>query len=197
MRSLFTPHAVGVPGLAALLVGGALFFVFLLRAGLSGKEESGARSGLSRAGILVQMLGFVAVGLGPLDVALAPASSPALLAAAAVAALMAGAVLLFVAATRAMGANWSLAARMREDHALVTRSVFARLRHPIYAAMALYLLALAIAFGHYAGLVPGAPLFPLGTALRVREEERLLRARFGAAYEAYAASVKRFVPGLA
>ena len=32
--------------------------------------------------------------------------------------------------------------------------------------------------------------------LRVAEEERLLRACFGDAYEAYAHRVKRFVPGI-
>ena len=32
--------------------------------------------------------------------------------------------------------------------------------------------------------------------LRIREEEKLLRAQFGADYDAYAARVKRFVPGV-
>jgi protein-S-isoprenylcysteine O-methyltransferase Ste14 len=109
---------------------------------------------------------------------------------------MAGAVLLFAAATRAMGDNWSLVARTRADHRLVTDGVFARLRHPIYLAMALFLLALAIALGHEANLIFAAPLFALGTWIRVHEEEKLLRAQFGDSYERYAASVKRFVPGL-
>jgi protein-S-isoprenylcysteine O-methyltransferase Ste14 len=39
-------------------------------------------------------------------------------------------------------------------------------------------------------------VFALGTWIRIREEERLLRAEFGAAYEDYAARVKRFVPGI-
>jgi protein-S-isoprenylcysteine O-methyltransferase Ste14 len=114
----------------------------------------------------------------------------------AVAALMGGSVLLFVAATRAMGANWSVVARMREGHELVTGGIFARLRHPIYTGMALFLIALAVAFGHERNLILGAPLFLLGTWIRVHEEESLLRAEFGQAYEAYALRVKRFVPGL-
>jgi protein-S-isoprenylcysteine O-methyltransferase Ste14 len=32
--------------------------------------------------------------------------------------------------------------------------------------------------------------------MRVSHEERLLKAQFGAAYDDYAARVKRFVPGL-
>jgi protein-S-isoprenylcysteine O-methyltransferase Ste14 len=95
-----------------------------------------------------------------------------------------------------MGANWSLAARVREDHQLCTEGVFGRMRHPIYTGMGLFLAALAIGFGHEANLVAGVPLFLIGTAIRVREEERLLRAQFGEAYDAYAARVRRFVPGI-
>jgi protein-S-isoprenylcysteine O-methyltransferase Ste14 len=78
----------------------------------------------------------------------------------------------------------------------VRNGVFARVRHPIYLAMTLFLLALAVGLGHEANLVAAAPCFALGTWVRVREEERLLRARFGADYDSYAAAVKRFVPGL-
>jgi protein-S-isoprenylcysteine O-methyltransferase Ste14 len=55
---------------------------------------------------------------------------------------------------------------------------------------------MALAFGHWRGLAIGVPLYWIGTAIRVREEEKLLRAQFGQAYETYAARVKRFVPGL-
>jgi protein-S-isoprenylcysteine O-methyltransferase Ste14 len=95
-----------------------------------------------------------------------------------------------------MGRNWSLVARTRTDHELVTSGVFARLRHPIYLAMGLFLLGLAISLGHERNLLLSLPLFALGTWIRVREEEKLLRAQFGGAYDSYAASVKRFVPGL-
>jgi protein-S-isoprenylcysteine O-methyltransferase Ste14 len=40
------------------------------------------------------------------------------------------------------------------------------------------------------------PLYALGTWMRVAHEERLLRTQFGAAYDEYAARVKRFVPGV-
>jgi protein-S-isoprenylcysteine O-methyltransferase Ste14 len=196
---LFEAHPVGMPGLVAVAAGGLLFFALLLRtlvaAGGAGAGEK--RSGASRLGIFVQMAGFASVGFGPLRVALPPDSPKAIAAAAAVAILMGAAALMFLAASRAMGANWSLAARMRDDHALVTSGIFARLRHPIYTAMGLFLGAEAIALGHYGHLVVGAPLFLVGTALRVREEERMLSARFGAAYADYAGRVKRFLPGIA
>ncbi|MBV8687186.1 MAG: isoprenylcysteine carboxylmethyltransferase family protein [Alphaproteobacteria bacterium] len=196
---LFEVQPAGLPGVAAFVVGGLLFFAILVRTlVMAGRAEAGEkRSGASRLGIGLQMAGFAAVGFGGLRIALLPASPPALAQAAAVAALMGGAILLFLAASRAMGANWSLAARMRADHQLVTGGVFARLRHPIYAGMALFLAAEAVGLGHYRHLLVGVPLFVAGTGLRVREEERLLRAQFGAAYEDYARRVKRFLPGIA
>jgi protein-S-isoprenylcysteine O-methyltransferase Ste14 len=199
MAMMWIPaQPVGAPGLIALTVGGILFFAALLRITFASASASdgGRKSATSRIGIGLQGIGFFCVGLGRAHLSL-PAGSPAALAeGAAVALLMALSCGLFVAATRAMGANWSIAARMRDDHQLVTSGIFARMRHPIYAGMAAFLLALAIAFGHEAQLLAGIPLFALGTMLRVRVEERLLRERFGAAYDDYAARVRRFVPGL-
>lgn len=196
---LFEAHPSAFPAVAALVAGGALFFAVLMRTTLSaGRGSAGEkRSGASRLGILLQMAGFAAVGFGPVRLTLPAAGAAAVTEAAVVAALMAAAVLLFFAASRAMGANWSLAARMREDHELVSRGIFGRLRHPIYTGMAFFLAAEAVGLGHYGQLAAGIPLFVAGTALRVREEERLLRARFGDAYDAYARRVKRFVPGIA
>jgi protein-S-isoprenylcysteine O-methyltransferase Ste14 len=191
---------VGLPGLVAFLAGAMLFFASLAwtRIGTAGADKRGVtkRSGLSRWGVLIQSLGFFAVGFGGISAVLPPASPHAIGEAVAVAVLMLLAVGLFVAAARAMGANWSIVARMREGHELVTSGVFARLRHPIYTAMGCFLLAMAIAFGHEYGLVFGAPLFAIGTAIRIREEEKLLRGEFGAAYDDYAARVKRFIPGM-
>lgn len=194
--NLFQPQPVGLPGLAALTIGGLLFFARLVRARAGDGGSAKQRSGWSAIGILVQMLAFFATGLGRVEATLPPASPVSLLEAAIVAALMLVSVQLFVAAAKAMGANWSVVARMREGHELVTGGVFARLRHPIYVAMTAFLIALAVAFGHEAQLLVAAPLFALGTWIRVREEERLLHAEFGAAYDDYAARVKRFVPGI-
>jgi protein-S-isoprenylcysteine O-methyltransferase Ste14 len=196
--SMFGLQPVGTPGLVALILGGLGFFATLAvtRLGAGSSGSGGKKSARSVVGIFLQMLGFAATGFGPVRATLAATGAPALAEAAAVAALMAGSVLLFGSAARTMGANWSLIARTRADHQLVTSGVFAHLRHPIYTAMALSLIALAIALGHEAHLLVGAPLFAVGTWIRVREEEKLLRGQFGDAYDRYAASVKRFLPGL-
>ena len=191
---------VGLPGLVVLIAGLLLFFASMgwirIRANRAGGGSAAKKSSLSRWGVFLQMLGFASTGFGKVVIAL-PATGPlALGEAAAIAALMLLALGLFVSAARAMGANWSIVARLREGHELVTGGVFAHLRHPIYTAMACFLIAMATAFGHEYGLILGLPLFAIGTGIRIREEEKLLRGEFGAAYDAYAARVKRFVPGI-
>jgi protein-S-isoprenylcysteine O-methyltransferase Ste14 len=194
----FALQPVGTPGLAALVVGGLAFFAMLTATRIRARasEASERRSLRSAPGIVLQMLGFFAAGFGPVEATLPAGGAAALAEGAAVAILMAGSVLLFASAARTMGANWSLIARTRADHQLVTTGVFARVRNPIYSAMALFLLALAVALGHELHLLVAAPLFAAGTWIRVREEEKLLRAQFGEAWDRYAASVKRFVPSL-
>ena len=199
MRSLFAGLPVGWPGLVVMAVGGLLFFVAIVRVRVAGggpAQPDAGRARISVLGIILQMLGFASTGFGTIHVALPAASAASFAEGILVAALMGGAVWLFAAAAGEMGRNWSLVARTRKDHELVTSGAFARIRHPIYTAMGLFLLGLAVSFGHERNLILGLPLFAAGTWLRVREEERLLRASFGPAYDDYAARVKRFIPGL-
>jgi protein-S-isoprenylcysteine O-methyltransferase Ste14 len=195
---MLDPVATGWPAVWTLEAGGALFGLALLATRLraGGAAAGERRSNASRVGIGVQMAAFAIVCVGAVRPTLASRDPVALVEAGGVALLIGGAVALFVAASRAMGPNWSLAARVRDGHQLVTEGVFAWVRNPIYTAMGLAVLAMAVALGHYPQLLFGAPLFALGTWIRVREEEALLRERFGAAYDAYGARVKRYVPGL-
>lgn len=190
-------HAAGLPALAVLATGLLLFAVALVARRWRRPAERGSRrDAASLIGIAVQGVGGVIAASGPVRATLDPLGSAALVQAALTAALLAAALTLFVWATAAMGRNWSLVARTRSDHALVTTGPFARMRHPIYTALALVVIALALALGHLPSLTLALPVYALGTWLRVRIEERLLHAMFGATYEAYAARVKRFVPGL-
>jgi protein-S-isoprenylcysteine O-methyltransferase Ste14 len=192
-------YAVGLPGLAVLAVGFLAFMLTVLAARLRrgmADDRPQRRSRRSIAGIAVQCLAFFLTAFGMAGAMLDPLSPLALGEAGGIALLMAMSVALFAWASRTMGRNWSIVARTRSDHELVTTGPFAYTRHPIYAAMALLLIALAIGLGNEWRLIVTLPLYALGTWLRIAEEEKLLRDAFGADYDAYAARTKRFVPGL-
>lgn len=191
---------VGLPGLAALAVG-FLFGIAALLMARARSRKAPASADLERRNasitwILVQGVGIGAAGFGPIRIALDPLSPAALIEAGVVLVLMLAAVWLFDSASRAMGRNWALVARTRGDGELVQTGPFALIRNPIYVALACVMFAMAIAYGHLANLLVAVPLFALGTWMRVRHEEVVLRAAFGPAFDRYAARVKRFVPGL-
>jgi protein-S-isoprenylcysteine O-methyltransferase Ste14 len=191
---------VGLPGLAAMALGVFAFLVALIAARIRARR-SDQTVGIRRANaswiwIAVQGFGIFIVAFGPVRVALDPMSPLALIEALAVLVLMGGCVALFHWSSKTMGKNWSIVARTRDDHQLVETGPFAYVRHPIYVALFFFMLAFAIAYGHWLALIPGVPLYIFGTVMRIRYEEALLRAQFGAAYDDYARRVSRFIPGV-
>ena len=85
---------------------------------------------------------------------------------------------------------------MRTDHQLIRNGPYARVRHPIYLGMLLFLLGLAAALGHWLQLVIALPLFIIGTSIRTKSEDQLLHAQFGQAFVDYAASTPSLIPRL-
>jgi len=107
-----------------------------------------------------------------------------------------GSVLMVLAAMRVLGKEWSLTARLVEGHNLITTGPYSYVRHPIYAGMFGMLLATGLAISYWMALLLGALIFAIGTAIRVRSEERLLREAFGAQFESYAQRVPGVIPYL-
>jgi protein-S-isoprenylcysteine O-methyltransferase Ste14 len=105
-----------------------------------------------------------------------------------------GSAWLGAASIRILGKQWSLQARITQDHDLITTGPYRFVRHPIYTAMLGLLLATGLAFSRPVWLGAGLLTFLAGTALRIRVEERLLRATFGETYDAYARQVPAVVP---
>jgi protein-S-isoprenylcysteine O-methyltransferase Ste14 len=197
---MFGSDPIGLPGLAVMGLGFLAFLLSLMAARGRGRSKpeggGGRKSAASWIGILIQGLAIGIVGVGPQRVALDPMSPLALGEAVIIGILMATAIGLFVTASRSLGQNWSIVARTRSDHVLVTGGPFAYVRHPIYVALFLFMVALSIAFGHSERLLFAVPIHAFGTWFRIVREERLLRDMFGADYDAYAGRVKRFVPGV-
>jgi protein-S-isoprenylcysteine O-methyltransferase Ste14 len=160
----------------------------------SSAEPASSRSYLSLAGILLQSFGFFFVSLGSVVPTAAPSAPSSFALSLVVLFGGAGGAWLFRASAKALGDNWSIVARTRPEHSLVTRGPFARVRHPIYLAMLLLLVAWAVGLGHLLALILSVPLFLIGTAIRVREEEKLLIGQFGDGYRAYARATPAFIP---
>jgi len=103
--------------------------------------------------------------------------------------------LIFVtAAVRTLGKQWSLQARVLEHHELIRRGPYGIVRHPIYTGMFGMLIASSLVYGHWLGLVIASAVYYLGTVIRIRSEEKLLREQFGSDYDEYAREVPAFIP---
>jgi protein-S-isoprenylcysteine O-methyltransferase Ste14 len=84
---------------------------------------------------------------------------------------------------------------MKPDTAssLVTSGIYRFTRNPMYVGDALILLAVVVFFSNPLGLA-GVVLFVAWmNLLQIPAEERALRARFGEAYDAYRARVRRWL----
>jgi len=103
---------------------------------------------------------------------------------------------LFYRTHRDLGRAWSVTLAIRAQHRLVTHGVYARLRHPMYAAFWLWAASQALLLPNwiagFSGLVGFGTLF-FG---RVGLEERMMLETFGAEYRDYMARTKRVVPGV-
>ncbi len=94
---------------------------------------------------------------------------------------------------RTLGRFFVPGAAVLRDHALVTSGPFRLVRHPLLSAvMALWLGA---ALGTLNWLLLALwPLLLAGVFISSRDEEGLLREKFGTTYETYAARTGRLIP---
>jgi protein-S-isoprenylcysteine O-methyltransferase Ste14 len=108
--------------------------------------------------------------------------------------IAASSVWLAMAAIRELGRQWSLEARLIEDHQLITSGVYQVVRHPIYTAMLGMLLATGLAFSHWVVILAAIVVFIVGTKIRTSIEERLLGDAFGQEFETWRAKVPGLIP---
>ena len=108
--------------------------------------------------------------------------------------LVLASLVLVTAAVRTLGKQWSLQARVLEHHELIRRGPYRIVRHPIYTGMFGMLIASSLVHGHWLGLVIASVVYYLGTVIRIRSEEKLLREQFGSQYDEYAREVPAFIP---
>jgi protein-S-isoprenylcysteine O-methyltransferase Ste14 len=102
-------------------------------------------------------------------------------------------LVLLVWVQHTLGRYWSTDLHLRQEHVLVTGGPYRWVRHPMYAVIFMFLIALT--------LVSANVLFAVGTVLamvllcrRIDEEERMMVARFGDEYRNYMRQTGRLLP---
>jgi protein-S-isoprenylcysteine O-methyltransferase Ste14 len=95
-----------------------------------------------------------------------------------------------------LGTNWSITLEVREQHRLITRGVYHRIRHPMYSALVLYSVGQALVIPNWVAGPANLSAFAILLALRMRAEERMMADEFGPEYAEYSARTKRLVPGV-
>jgi protein-S-isoprenylcysteine O-methyltransferase Ste14 len=94
-----------------------------------------------------------------------------------------------------LGRRFSGLVAIQSGHTLVTSGVYGVIRHPSYLGLLVNALGWALAFRSGVGVLLTALTIPPLVA-RIRAEERLLRAQFGDAYDAYRSRTSRLLPGI-
>lgn len=178
--------------------------IFLITFGwraLRTRSRETRRDRSAMTGMFLQVVGYFAVWFYPLHrkqfSAIVPMQRTAeVVLAVLTVALAAASVWLVDAASRRLGKQWALAARLVEGHDLISDGPYRLVRNPIYAGMFGLLLATGLAMSPWTTLLAAAAVFVAGTLIRIRSEEKLLRQAFGAAFEEYARQVPALIPGI-
>ena len=93
-----------------------------------------------------------------------------------------------------LGDNWSDRLAIREDHVLVTQGAYGRIRHPMYSASWLIMIAQALLLSNWIAGFGGVVAFGVMYFLRVPQEEQMMQERFGEQYRRYMATTGRVIP---
>lgn len=107
-----------------------------------------------------------------------------------------GSALLVFAAFRALGRQWAFTARLVVGHKLIMEGPYLWVRNPIYTAIFGMMIATGLAVSQWTAFPPAILVFIIGTVIRVRSEEKLLREAFGSEFDEYAHRVPVFLPGI-
>jgi protein-S-isoprenylcysteine O-methyltransferase Ste14 len=176
----------------------AAIFIFRKR---PPKARESKRERVSSLGIFLQAIAYFLVWTWPLHrrlfTPISPMRHPAEVGLSVLTVAIAiASVWLVSAAVRTLGKQWAVSARLVHGHQLITDGPYRLARNPIYTGMLGMLLATGLAISRWSVLAIASAIFIFGAYIRIRAEERLLRAAFGAEFERYAERVPAFLPGI-
>jgi protein-S-isoprenylcysteine O-methyltransferase Ste14 len=110
--------------------------------------------------------------------------------------LLAGAVFIFWRAHTDLGLNWSPTLEIREKHELITRGIYALIRHPMYASQWLLAIAQPLLLQNWIAGFLNLLVFTPFYLMRVQAEEQLMLDSFGMEYQEYMKRTGRVLPRL-
>jgi protein-S-isoprenylcysteine O-methyltransferase Ste14 len=97
---------------------------------------------------------------------------------------------------RVLGAFFTGAVTIQEDHRVVDSGAYRWVRHPSYSAALLLVLGISLSVANWLSVVVSLVVGFLAYSYRARVEEQALLASLGDPYARFMASRKRFVPFL-
>jgi len=95
-----------------------------------------------------------------------------------------------------LAANFSPSLFIRENHVLVTKGIYRRIRHPMYLSFFMWAIGQALLIDNWLAGPLGLLSFAMIYWFRVPREERQLLSQFGAEYETYQKRTGRLLPKL-
>ena len=110
------------------------------------------------------------------------------------AAVFAVALWIFWSAHRELGRNFSPTLVVRQSHTLVTQGIYSYVRHPMYTAFWLWVIAQALLLQNWVVALGGVVGWGILFFDRIGQEEAMMRETFGEQYDAFARRTKRLVP---
>lgn len=109
--------------------------------------------------------------------------------------ILLGMIIRFIA-IRSLGRFFTVDVAIRQGHMLKKDGMYKYVRHPAYSGSLLSFLGFAISLNNWVSLL--IVVIPVTAAFlyRIRVEEAMLTASFGAEYEAYQRTTNRLLPGV-
>lgn len=154
------------------------------------QKELGASTSLATAGLwLIHPLAIYDFAKQKSLAVLLPETVSALVAGA----LFLTAILLVHHATRTLGKFFDRLV-LKDDHVLITKGVYAVIRHPIYLAYFLLFSGLALVMQSLYALILFAMVGGVVFSNHIRVEEKMMEQRFGGAFRDYRARTKKLIP---
>ena len=93
-----------------------------------------------------------------------------------------------------LGHNWSPTLEIHQQHALVTQGIYRQIRHPMYSAGWLMMIAQVFLLSNWIAGWGGMITFGLMYFLRVAKEEHMMLEEFGEPYQHYMSQTGRVIP---